>query len=259
MANHWGPKDQCIQEIYSNVRPLSGGSAFALIAFEAVQHRLRMFCLRDSSSPTDDGERGAAADGTVRADTGAVAWRQDCTLDGSNILLVRVQRHQSSRMFSKSRKGRPGSKANRQFVKCCIIGHIPRIQIIFVASRLVGVGTLRGVRGIPRILVQNTPLEPRLPPARLLPLCPPPCKLFFGHFGADRVLLGVDRDDISVLDERDRTADKGFGRDVTDDKASTGTAKSAVGDQRRVVAETGAHDGARDFEPGGGVRVRRKR
>ena len=47
------------------------------------------------------------------------------------------------------------------------------------------------------------------------------------------------------LDQRDRAADLGLGRDVADDEAVAAAAEAAVGDEGDVVAEAGAHDRAR--------------
>ena len=57
------------------------------------------------------------------------------------------------------------------------------------------------------------------------------------------ILLGVDRDLVAVLDQRDRAAFLSLGRDVADDKAVRAAGESAVGHQRHVVAQAGAHDG----------------
>jgi hypothetical protein len=86
MANHWGPKDQCIQEIYSNVRsrnpPFSSADRLGVI----VKHCLRVFCICDTPAPTNNWERGdPAADGTsnASADTGiAVNFGRNATSRG---------------------------------------------------------------------------------------------------------------------------------------------------------------------------------
>src|SRR4029078_12040120 len=70
-----------------------------------------------------------------------------------------------------------------------------------------------------------------------------------GNFGAidghvDAVGLGVDRDLVAVLHEGDGAAFLRLGRDVADDEAVRAAAEAAVGNQGRVGAEAGAHDGA---------------
>ena len=59
-----------------------------------------------------------------------------------------------------------------------------------------------------------------------------------------RVVLGVDGDRVAVLDDGERAADEGFGRDVADDEAVAAAGETAVGDERDVLAEALAHDGA---------------
>ena len=56
-------------------------------------------------------------------------------------------------------------------------------------------------------------------------------------------LLGIDGDRVAVLDEGERAAHVGFGRDVADDKAVAAAGEAAVGDERDIFAETFAHDG----------------
>ena len=60
----------------------------------------------------------------------------------------------------------------------------------------------------------------------------------------DAIFHRVDDDGIAVLDDADRSTDRGFRRDVADDKSVAATGEASVGDQRDVLAETFAHDGA---------------
>ena len=54
---------------------------------------------------------------------------------------------------------------------------------------------------------------------------------------------GVDDDAVTVPDQRERSADVGLGRDVADHESARAAGKTAVGDERDVVAEPAAHDG----------------
>ena len=72
-------------------------------------------------------------------------------------------------------------------------------------------------------------------------------KLVVGNHQGDRVVRDVDFDHVALLDQSDRTADRRFGRDVTDGCTSCRAGKTSVGNQRDGAAETSAHDS------GGGV------
>src|SRR5690349_1849293 len=61
----------------------------------------------------------------------------------------------------------------------------------------------------------------------------------------DRLAHGIDHDRIAVLDDRDRPADRGLGRDVADDEAVAAAGEPAVRDQRHLAAQAAADDGAR--------------
>src|SRR5207302_9512986 len=64
----------------------------------------------------------------------------------------------------------------------------------------------------------------------------------------DRMPLRIDDDRVAVTRERDRSADRGLGRDVADDMAMRRAAEAAVGDQRDLLIETRADDGSGDRE-----------
>jgi heavy metal translocating P-type ATPase len=57
-------------------------------------------------------------------------------------------------------------------------------------------------------------------------------------------LLGIDGDGVAVLHDGDRAAFVGLGGDVADDEAVAAAGEAAVGDERDVLAEALAHDGA---------------
>jgi len=65
-----------------------------------------------------------------------------------------------------------------------------------------------------------------------------------GEVDLDRVGFGVDRDLVAVLHERDRAAELSFGGHMADDEACRAAGEAAVGDQRDVLGEPGAHDRA---------------
>src|SRR5690606_20744951 len=60
----------------------------------------------------------------------------------------------------------------------------------------------------------------------------------------DRLLLGVDHDAVAVLEHGDRPADCRLGRHVPDDEPVAAAREPPVRDQRDLVAETSADDGA---------------
>mmetsp|Transcript_46316 Transcript_46316/g.144899 ORF Transcript_46316/g.144899 Transcript_46316/m.144899 type:complete len:355 (+) Transcript_46316:1223-2287(+) len=64
----------------------------------------------------------------------------------------------------------------------------------------------------------------------------------------DGAASGVDDDGVAVLEEGDVAADLGLRRDVADDEAVGAAGEAAVGDERDVVAEAGAHDGGGGLE-----------
>mmetsp|Transcript_13416 Transcript_13416/g.57198 ORF Transcript_13416/g.57198 Transcript_13416/m.57198 type:complete len:458 (-) Transcript_13416:380-1753(-) len=59
----------------------------------------------------------------------------------------------------------------------------------------------------------------------------------------DGSVLGVDLDDVAVLHQADGAADLRLGGDVSDDEPVRAAGEAAVGDQRALLAEAGAHDG----------------
>ena len=58
----------------------------------------------------------------------------------------------------------------------------------------------------------------------------------------------VDGDDVAVPDGRDRAAARRLGRDVADHEAVRGAGEAPVGQQRDVLAQARAVDGAGDGE-----------
>eukprot|EP00982_Pelagococcus_subviridis_P017416 31537-Pelagococcus_subviridis.AAC.2 len=60
-----------------------------------------------------------------------------------------------------------------------------------------------------------------------------------------RPLLRVDLDDVAVLDQADRAAGLRLRADVADDEPVRAAAEAAVGDERAVLPEAGAHDRGR--------------
>src|SRR5580704_17993406 len=64
-----------------------------------------------------------------------------------------------------------------------------------------------------------------------------------GEGDVDAVLVGVDRDPVTVVNEGDRTAFLSFGRDVADDEAVRAAGEASVGHERDLMAEAGSDDG----------------
>src|SRR6185312_8700393 len=68
-----------------------------------------------------------------------------------------------------------------------------------------------------------------------------PCRLALGQFlirqpDIERAGGGVDLDDVTVLEQADRTADGGLGADMADAEAARRAGEAAVGDQRHLLA-----------------------
>src|SRR3546814_19677534 len=57
-----------------------------------------------------------------------------------------------------------------------------------------------------------------------------------------RSLLGIDGDDVAVLEQADRAADRRLRPDVADAEAARGAGEAPVGDQRHLVAHALAVD-----------------
>jgi hypothetical protein len=71
------------------------------------------------------------------------------------------------------------------------------------------------------------------------PVCPPAGQLLVRNVHLERVVDGVDRDDVAVLDERYRTTDLGFGDDVADNEAVRSVrGKSKQGVCQRAIARS---------------------
>ena len=66
------------------------------------------------------------------------------------------------------------------------------------------------------------------------PLEEPPVEFVVVELDVHRARLDVDADDVAVLDERDRAACCGLGRNVTDHEAVRGAREAPVGDERDV-------------------------
>ena len=65
-----------------------------------------------------------------------------------------------------------------------------------------------------------------------------------GDFEIELMGEGVDGDGVAIFHEGERAAEVGLGRDVADDEAARAAGEATVGDERDVVAEAAAHDGA---------------
>src|SRR6185369_6909086 len=78
-----------------------------------------------------------------------------------------------------------------------------------------------------------------------LPLLAPLGQLPLRQLDVQHALARVDHDDIAVLEQADRPADRSFGADMADAKAARTTGKTAVGDQRYFVAHAHAVEGRR--------------
>ena len=85
----------------------------------------------------------------------------------------------------------------------------------------------------------------RIAGRRFLPRLSAGVQFFAGDFERQFAFLGVNRDGVAVLHERERPAGVGFRRDVPDDEAVAAAGKPSVGDERHVLAESLAHDGGR--------------
>ncbi|CRK45441.1 hypothetical protein BN1723_006607 [Verticillium longisporum] len=81
-----------------------------------------------------------------------------------------------------------------------------------------------------------------------LPVGPAAGHLGLGHVRVDDAPLGVNGDDVAVLDETDGAALLGLGHNVADEEAVAAAGEAAVGQQRDVLAEAGAHDGRARLE-----------
>src|SRR5882724_9854957 len=57
-----------------------------------------------------------------------------------------------------------------------------------------------------------------------------------GHLHFECALLGIELDDVAVLDERDRSAERGLGADMADAEAARRAREAAIGDQRHLAA-----------------------
>ena len=66
-----------------------------------------------------------------------------------------------------------------------------------------------------------------------------------GELDVERAGLGVDVDDVAVLEQADRAADRRLGADMADAEAARGAREAAVGDQRHLVAHALAVDAPR--------------
>src|SRR5712691_474006 len=61
-------------------------------------------------------------------------------------------------------------------------------------------------------------------------------ELLGGQLYVERALLGVELDDVTVLHQRDRPADRGLGADMADAETARRARETAVGDQRHLAA-----------------------
>ncbi len=71
---------------------------------------------------------------------------------------------------------------------------------------------------------------------------------FGGNIQRERAFLGVDDERVTFIDQRERAAAIGFRSDVADDKSVSAAGETPVGDERDILAEAAAHDGARGAE-----------
>ncbi|RUO96193.1 hypothetical protein BC936DRAFT_142454 [Jimgerdemannia flammicorona] len=95
---------------------------------------------------------------------------------------------------------------------------------------------------------------------RCCPSGAPFLELGVGYGEVDGLAVGVDRDHVAVAHQRDRATLLRLRRDVPDDEALerkleegegrtyvTAAGEATVGEESHVLAEAGAHDGARGF------------
>src|SRR5690606_20260647 len=80
---------------------------------------------------------------------------------------------------------------------------------------------------------------------RRRPVSLPPRDLVIGHIDFDGPGNGVDSDDVTVTDVRDRAAHGRFRTDMADAEATGGAGKAAVGDQGDLVAHALPIEGRR--------------
>src|SRR3546814_2596755 len=62
------------------------------------------------------------------------------------------------------------------------------------------------------------------------------------NIDAEDALDRIDGDDVAILDQTDRAADRRLGPDMADAEAARGTGEAAVGDQRHLLAHALAVD-----------------
>jgi len=99
------------------------------------------------------------------------------------------------------------------------------------ASEQVGHGTVTCISDQCRVLGQHTSSHDHL---GLLPSAQPRFDLFIANIHAQGVVLRVDGDFVTVLDDSNGTSNRSLRNDMTDDKPVTRSAVSAVSDQGHV-------------------------
>src|SRR4029077_2707486 len=67
--------------------------------------------------------------------------------------------------------------------------------------------------------------------AARLPLLRAPIKLSLAEPDVERAALRIERDDVTIANERDRAADRRLRTDMADAEAARGAGKPAIGDQ----------------------------
>ena len=77
-----------------------------------------------------------------------------------------------------------------------------------------------------------------MPRRTRLPGLPPQCEFLLVDQNVHPACAGIDPDAIAVAQQRQRSADKGFRRDIADTHAARRTGKPSVGDQRDLLAHS---------------------
>src|SRR5262245_30242733 len=73
---------------------------------------------------------------------------------------------------------------------------------------------------------------------RRAPFGPAASELFISDSEVDGARLGIDADDITIANQRDRAAIGGFGADMTDAEAACRAREASIGDECDLVAHT---------------------
>src|SRR6056297_1980816 len=115
---------------------------------------------------------------------------------------------------------------------------LPWVTWLFRLTSFVGHTAFAGRFDVLDVLVQRTAggFQRRGGPGFL-----PRFQFRRGHVDVQGIRFGIDRHDVTVGKQTDRSAVLRFRRNVTDDEPVAATAKPPVGDHCHVAAQTGTH------------------